>query len=153
MISCIYSAVFGIYHTIYMPYLAEGEKFSIAEKEHTVEIGTSFIYRILFPTTNIYDQSRTSFDGIMLSGISFGRHDFRGSSFRGCLMIGCDFNECDLRGTDFSFASLQYADLSGAMIDETTIFEKAELKLTKITKEQRQYMGKQQKGALQIIDD
>lgn len=152
MMVCIYSAVLAVYHTIYMSYLAEGERLPIAEKEHTVNISTSFIYRILFPSANIRDQSRIRFDGIMFSGIAFGRHDFRYSSFRSCLMIHCDFEKCDLRGADFTSASLQYADLSKAIIDETTIFENAELKLTKITKSQCQFIGEQPEGALLIIN-
>lgn len=152
MMACIYSAVFSIYHTIYIPYMSRGERLPIAETEHTVTIGTSFIYRILFPSANIYDQSHISFDGIMFSGIAFGRHDFRYCSFRGCLMIGCDFENCDLRGADFTSASLQDADFSKAMIDGTTIFRNAELKLTKILKAQRRYMGQQPEDALRIID-
>ncbi|MBD5155887.1 MAG: pentapeptide repeat-containing protein [Oscillibacter sp.] len=152
MMACIYSAVFAIYHTIYMAYLPEGERLPISEKRHTVNISTSFIYRVLFPSANIYDQSRISFDGIMFSGISFGRHDFKYSSFRGCLMIGCDFENCDLRGADFTSASLQHADLSKAIIDKTTIFKHAELEFTKIVETQRQYMGAQPENSLLIID-
>ena len=152
MIACIYSAVFSIYHTIYLPYLAENEKISIAKREFTIDIGTSFIYRILFPVANIKNQSYIRFDGIMFSGIDFGQHDFRYSSFQNCLMIGCDFENCDLRGTDFSFASLQRADLSKAVIDETTRFEGAEFEFTKITKEQSLYLNKWTKKGLLIID-
>lgn len=148
----IYSAVFAIYHTIYIPYLAEGAKLPVAEKKHVVNIGTSFIYHILFQCGNVKDQSYMRFDGIMFSSIYLKNHNFSYSSFRGCLMIQCDFEGCDLRGTDFTSASLQYADLSRAIIDETTIFSDAELELTKITKAQCQYMGEQAEGALMILD-
>lgn len=152
MIACIYSAVFSIYHTIYQPYLTKNEKIPIAKREFTIDIGTSFIYRLLFPVANIKNQSYVRFDGIMFSGIDFGQHDFSYSSFQNCLMIGCNFEDCDLRGTDFSFASLQHADLSKAIIDETTRFEGAEFEFTKITKEQSLYLSKWSKKGLLIID-
>lgn len=47
MMTCIYSAVLGVYHTIYLPYLIKDERISITEEEYTVDISTSFIYRIL----------------------------------------------------------------------------------------------------------
>lgn len=152
MMACIYSAVFAIYHTIYMAYLPTGERLPISEERHTANINASFIYQVLFLSTNIYDQSRVSFDGIMFSGIFFGPHNFRYSSFRGCSLIGCNFQDCDLRGADFTSALLQDADLSKAIIDETTIFNDAKLRLTKITRSQRRYMEKQP-GHFLFIDD
>lgn len=152
MMTCIYSAVLGVYHTIYLPYLIKDERISITEEEYTVDISTSFIYRILFPMANIYTQSYIKFDGIMFSGIVFGRHDFRHSSFRRCLLVRCDFKDCDLRGVDFTSASLQHADLSGAIIDKTTKFSYAEFKLTKISRAQREFLGKRSEGELLIID-
>lgn len=152
MIACIYSAVLTVYHAIYRPYLTENEKISITKEEFTVNISTSFIYRVLFPLANIKNQSYIRFDGIMFSGIAFGQHDFRYSSFRNCLMIECDFEDCDLRGADFSFASLQRADLSKAIIDETTRFESAEFEFTKITKEQSMYLSKWSQAGLLVVD-
>lgn len=153
MMACIYSAVLSIYHAIYLPYLAENERISITEEEFIVGISASFIYRLLFPVMNIYNQSHIKFDGIMFSGIEFGRHNFSHCSFQHCLLIGCDFKDCDLRGADFSFSSLQNADLSKAIIDKTTKFTNAELKLTKITKKQIQFFNNRFEDELLIVDD
>lgn len=143
MMACIYASVLSIYHTIYLPYLSSGERISLAEDSHVVDIGTSFIYRILFIMSNIHDLSYVKFDGIMLSGINFGTHNFQNSSFRGCLLIGCDFGDCDLRGADFSAASLQRADFRNAIIDDTTVFSKTtRFERTKIKREQQPYFDR-----------
>lgn len=115
-------SVLSVYHTIYMPYIGDYEQMAISEDSQVVDIGTSFIFRILFLMSNIHDFSHIRFDGIMLSGINFGKLNFQNSSFRGCLLIGCNFDGCDLRGADFSSASLQNADFRNAIIDDTTIF-------------------------------
>ena len=142
MMSCIFASVFSIYHTIYMPYLANNRKMLIAEEQQVVDIGTSFIFRILFLMSNIHNMRQIGFDGIMLSGIEFGKHNFQNCSFRGCLLIGCDFDGCDLRGADFSAASLQNADFRNAIIDDTTIFSKTTVfERTKIKREQKQYFA------------
>lgn len=140
MMACIYSSVLSIYHTIYLPYLANNEQLSLAEESHVIDIGTSFIYRILFVISNLHDLSHVKFDGIMLSGIEFGKQNFQNSSFRGCLLIGCNFDGCDLRGADFSSASLQNADFRNAIIDDSTVFSKAtEFGHTKIKRDQLPY--------------
>jgi len=142
MLTCIYSSVLSIYHTLYIPYLAYDEKIALAKESHVVDIGTSFVYRILFVLSNIYNLSHIKFDGIMLSKIEFGKHNFQNSSFRGCLLIGCDFNGCDLRGADFSSASLINADFRNAIIDDSTVFSKTtEFGYTKIEKDQLQYFA------------
>lgn len=142
MMACIYSSVLSIYHTIYLPYLTNNEQIALAEESHVIDIGTSFIYRILFITSNLHDLSRIKFDGIMLSGIEFGRHNFQNSSFRGCLLIGCNFDGCDLRGADFSSASLQNADFRNAIIDDSTVFSKTtEFGHTKIKRDQLPYFA------------
>lgn len=124
MMACIFSSVLSIYRTVYLPYLNANERIVITEKEHTVDISTSLIFRFLFVTSNIHDLSHTVFNGIMLSGIKFGKHNFSDCSFQDCLMIGCDFSECDLRGADFSSSSLQRADFRNAILDESTVFSK-----------------------------
>lgn len=140
MMACIYSSVLSIYHTIYLPYLAHNERLALAEEPHVVDIGTSLIYRILFITSNLHDLSYIKFDGIMLSGIKFGKHNFQNSSFRGCLLIGCNFDECDLRGADFSSASLKNADFRNAIIDDSTVFSTTtEFGRTKIKRDQLPY--------------
>lgn len=142
MMACIYSSVLSIYHTIYLPYLAENERLALANEEHTIDIGTSFIYRILFILSNIHNLSNLKFDGIMLSGIEFGKINFQNSSFRRCLLIGCNFDGCDLRGVDFSSASLQNADFRGAIIDDTTVFSKTtQFGHTKIKRNQLPYFS------------
>lgn len=153
MMACIYSAVLSVYHTIYLPYLTGNEKIAIAEESVKMDINTSFIYRYLFLVANIIDQTHINFDGIMFSGINFGRHDFRFSSFKQCLMIGCDFENADLRGADFSFASLQRADFSKAIIDETTVFTKATFENTRVTRQQRLYLEKWTKKGLVVVDN
>lgn len=153
MMACIYAAVFSVYHTIYLPYLADDERIAIAEDSVNVDISTSFIYRLLFITANVKNQTHIKFDGIMFSGIEFGRHDFRYSSFIGCLMIGCDFENVDLRGADFSFASLERADLSKAIIDETTIFKKASFENTRVTQKQLLYLEKWTNTGLLVVDN
>lgn len=142
MMACIYASVLSIYHTIYTPYLSQHEHILIADTSHVVDISTSFIFRILFPLSNIHDLSHLSFDGIMLSYLSFGKHNFQNSSFRGCLLIGCDFDGCDLRGADFSGASLQNADFRNAILDETTVFsEQTKFGHTKISRNQKPYFA------------
>lgn len=98
-------------------YLTNHEQIALAEDAHVIDIGTNFIYRILFVLSNIHNLSHIKFDGIMLSKIEFGKHNFQNSSFQGCLILGCDFDGCDLRGADFSSASLQNADFRNAIID------------------------------------
>lgn len=143
MMACIYSSVLSIYHTIYVPYLKDGERLPLAEEAYVIDIGTSFVYRILFIMSNLYDLSHIRFDGIMLSGIEFGRHNFQNSSFRECLLVGCNFDECDLRGADFSSAYLQNADFRNAIIDETTVFsETTEFERTKIKRNQLPYFSR-----------
>jgi hypothetical protein len=142
MMEYIYSSVLSVYHTLYLPYLKNNEQIALAEESHVIDIGTSFIYRILFTVSHVHDLSHLKFDGIMLSGIEFGKHNFQNSSFRGCLLIGCNFDGCDLRGADFSSASLQNADFRNAIIDNSTVFSKmTEFGHTKIGRNQLLYFS------------
>lgn len=150
MLTNIYSSVLSIYHAIYLPYLKEGERIAFTPEDYTADISASFIYRILFIAANIHNQSYLRYDGIMLSGIELDRHNFSYSSFRDCLLIRTSFCHCDLRGADFSYASLQYADLRDAIIDENTCFEGAQFKMTKVNKSQLSYIDEQGNDALEI---
>lgn len=153
MMACIYAAVLSVYHTIYLPYLTDNEKIAIAEESVKNDISASLIYRHLFMVANVKNQTHIKFDGIMFSGIAFGRHDFRFSSFKQCLMIGCDFENADLRGADFSSASLARANFSLAIIDETTIFENATFENTIVNKQQLLYIEKWTKTGLIVVDN
>lgn len=123
MMACIYVSVFSVYHAIYLPHLAEGERIELAEETELESILKSSILNTLLIITDIRDLSYVCFDGLLnLNGKSFRQHDLRHSSFRGCLLDGCDFSNCDLRGADFSGTALPNTDLSDAVIDETTVF-------------------------------
>lgn len=146
----IYACVFSIYHSLYVTYLKENELVAFTEEEYVSDISSSFIFRMLFLMGNVHNQSHIKFDGIMLSGIEFEKHDFSFSSFKDCLLLDCNFKNCDLRGADFSYAHLQGADLRTAIIDNSTCFRNAEFKQTLISQSQLSYVGYQQEGALLI---
>jgi len=142
MMACIYSSVLSIYHTLYLPYLTNNEQITLAEETHIIDIGTSFIYQILFTISNLRDLSHLKFDGIMLSGIHFKKQNFQNSSFRGCLLDDCIFDECDLRSADLSSASLLNADFRNTIIDDTTVFsETTKFGHTKIRRDQLRYFA------------
>ena len=148
MISNIYTSILAIYHSIYVPYLEDNNRMSITKSEYITDISTSFIFRLLFITANIHNQSHI--DGIMFSQIDMDNHNFSYCSFRNCIMIKTSIQNCDLRGVDFSGADLSYADLRHSIIDETTCFINTVFKLTLISEEQLRFMGKQPESALLI---
>ena len=153
MMANIYASVLSIYHSIYIIYLEGKELIEFTKEEYTVDISTSFIYRLLFLMGSIHNQSYLKYDGIMLSFISLEKHDFRFASFKGCLLIGCNFQGCDLRGTNFAYAKLQEADLRNTMMDSNTCFKNAEFEQTIISKKQLPYIGEHEEGALLVLDE
>lgn len=68
--------------------------------------------------------------GMDVSGDDIRKTDYsetilRGAKFRYCDARQQDFTHCDLRGADFSGAWLLGATFAHAIIDESTIFDKA----------------------------
>ena len=148
MMICVYSAVFYIYHTIYLIYLEDDEKIHIFEYPHAEDINSSQIFRTLFVLANISDQSRVSFNGLDLSGLEFRSFDFKGASFIKCGLHGCNFGKSELYEADFTDADLENADLRGTRMNSTTIFTGASLLTAKVQKEHLPLFDKTQQNSL-----
>lgn len=144
MISCISASVLSVYHAIYLPYLAEGERMELAEEEQIPHIIGNSIFRMLLLIADVQNMSSICFDGLtFLPEASLAAHDLHNCSFRECMLLGCDLTGSDLRGTDFSGADLTRVNLRDAIMDEKTVFdETTQFNETQIGRDQEQYFSR-----------
>lgn len=62
-----------------------------------------------------------------LPDADFRYQDLRGTNFRWAYLNKADFTGADLRGADFSDTDLREADFTGAYLNNTTIFDRADI--------------------------
>lgn len=171
LIANIYSAVFYIYHAIYLPYLKDDVKIELAESENIEYINRCNIFKVLFIVASIREQTYLKFDGMTFENVECQKYNFSFSSFKGCTMAraifrGCNLNsanlshanlsyadleyanlsKADLRGTELGRANLRNANLRNAKMDRHTIFDETIFEATKISEEQLLYIGERKKG-------
>lgn len=175
LIANVYSAVFSIYHAIYLPFLSSNEKIELAEMKYIEDINRCKILKVLFFIAAIKEQTYLNFSGMTFEDAECQKYNFSYSSFEGCIMAKSNFRGCnlsnanlshanlsyadlghanlsgaDLRGTELGRANLQNADLRNARIDRNTIFDETIFGATKISKEQLLYIGEKRDGELII---
>lgn len=153
MIANIYCSILPIYKAIYMPYLTKDQRMELADSSsQRINIGTSFIYEIIFRLANCHDHTFLKFDDILFSLLTFPDWDFSHSSFCNCLMRYTNFGKSNLQAVDFSGANLDYSDFRKATINSKTCFAGCSCKMTKVTRTQAPFFEKYNMNDLDIYD-
>lgn len=62
-----------------------------------------------------------------LPDADFRYQNLRGTNFRWAYLNKADFTGADLRGANFSDTDLREADFTGAYLDDTTVFDRAQI--------------------------